>query len=97
MASVGAGKLVCFVTRDRVQPTWQIQFLADRGWGTIWCGDGRSAARWISDQHADVVLVDQNADKDRRLMELLLNDPGLGDAEVMLVDGAGFPQSGRLN
>lgn len=61
------------------------------------CGDGPSAARWISDQHADVVLVDQNADKDRRLIELLLNDPELGGAEVILVDAAGFPQSGRLN
>src|SRR5678816_1149985 len=37
---IGAGKLVCYVTRDEMQPAWMIQFLADRGWGTIWCGDG---------------------------------------------------------
>ena len=93
----GAGKLVCYVTRDDMQPAWMIQFLAERGWGTIWCGDGRAAARWISDQHADVVLVDRKADKDRRLMELLLSDPDLGDTEVMLVDGEGFRASRRLN
>ena len=96
-SAIGAGKLVCYVTRDDMQPAWMIQFLADRGWGTIWCGDGRSAARWISDQHADVVLVDRKADKDRGLMELLLNDPELGDTEVRLVDGEGFRAARRLN
>jgi hypothetical protein len=93
----GAGKMVCFVTRDDMQPAWMIQFLADRGCGTIWCGDGGAAARWIRDQHADVVLVDLGADKDRRLMELLLNDPELGGAEVLLVDGDGFRAARRLN
>lgn len=95
--AIGEGKLVCYITRDEMQPAWMIQFLADRGWGTIWCGDGRAAARWISDQHADVVLVDRAADKDRRLMELLLSDPLLMETEVMLVDGEGFRASRRLN
>ena len=93
----GNGKLVCYVTRDQMQPAWMIQFLAERGWGTIWCGDGRSAARWIRDQHADVVLIDRDADKDNRLIELLLSDPGLGDAEVVLVDGDGLRGARRLN
>ena len=93
----GSGKLVCFVTRDEQQPAWMIQFLADRGWGTIWCGDGRAAARWIRDQHADVVLVDRAADKDHRLTELLLNDPAMGSAEVVLVDGNGLTGARRLN
>jgi hypothetical protein len=94
---VGSGKLVCYVTRDQMQPAWMIQFLAERGWGTIWCGDGRAAARWIRDQRADVVLVDRDADKDNRLTELLLSDPGLGDAEVVLVDGGGLQGARRLN
>jgi hypothetical protein len=89
--------MVCFVTRDQLQPAWMIQFLADRGWGMIWCGDGGAAARWIRDQHADVVLIDRAADKDRRLIELLLNDPELGGAEVVLVDGEGFRAARRLN
>lgn len=96
-SGLAGGKLVCYVTRDEMQPAWMIQFLADRGWGTIWCGDGRAAARWISDQHADVVLVDRAADKDRRLLELLLSDPELGGSEVMLVDAEGFRASRRLN
>lgn len=94
---LGGGKLVCYITRDETQPAWMIQFLADRGWGTIWCGDGRAAARWISDQHADVVLVDRAADQSRGLMELLLSDPELGGSEVMLVDGEAFRASRRLN
>ena len=93
----GGGKLVCYVTRDQMQPAWMIQFLAERGWGTIWCGDGRAAARWIRDQRADVVLVDRDADKDHRLTELLLSDPGLGGAEVVLVDGDGLREARRLN
>ncbi|HUQ41733.1 MAG TPA: hypothetical protein VM052_04450 [Candidatus Limnocylindrales bacterium] len=97
LPSVGEGKLVCFVTRDEMQPAWMIQFLADRGWGTIWCGDGRAAVRWIRDQHADVVLIDRKADKDSRLMELLLNDPELGASEVMLVDRDALGDVGRLN
>jgi hypothetical protein len=95
--AIGSGGLVCYVTRDEMQPAWMIQFLADRGWGTIWCGDGRAAVRWISDQHADVVLVDREADKDRRLMDLLLNAPELGGTEVMLVDSEGFRAAQRLN
>ena len=47
-SAIGAGKLVCYVTRDEVQPAWMIQFMADRGWGTIWCGDGRGAARRLN-------------------------------------------------
>jgi hypothetical protein len=93
----GNGKLVCYVTRDQMQPAWMIQFLAERGWGTIWCGDGRAAARWIRDQRADVVLVDRDADKDHRLTELLLSDPGLGGAEVVLVDSEGLREARRLN
>jgi DNA-binding NtrC family response regulator len=95
--AIGPGGLVCYVTRDELQPAWMIQFLADRGWGTIWCGDGRAAVRWISDQHADVVLIDRGADKDRRLMDLLLNEPQLGDTEIRLVDGDGFRAARRLN
>jgi len=91
------GKLVCYITRDEMQPAWMIQFLADRGWGTIWCGDGRAAARWISDQHADIVLVDRDADKDHRLIDLLRSDPALGRAEVVLVDSEGLRGGRRLN
>jgi hypothetical protein len=80
-------RMVCFVTRDESRPALVIQFLAERGYGTIWCGDDGSAARWIADQRADVVIIDTRADRDLKLARVLLTHPQLDGAEVLMIDG----------